>query len=93
MTKIAVTGGSGAIGTYVCDELLQAGHDVTSLDLVPPSVDLGFVKTNLTSLEQTRNATAGFDQVVRRSGSGKGGYNKITTDYGTGPNCTALCHT
>ena len=34
--KVAVTGGSGAIGSYVCDELALAGHNVTSLDLARP---------------------------------------------------------
>jgi nucleoside-diphosphate-sugar epimerase len=62
--RIAVTGGSGAIGTYVCDELIKAGHDVTSLDLVPPRADVGFIETDLTILNDTREAIAGFDQVV-----------------------------
>lgn len=62
--RIAVTGGSGAIGTYVCDELVRAGHDVYSLDLVAPKIDVGFKKTDLTILNNTRAAIAGFDQVV-----------------------------
>jgi UDP-glucose 4-epimerase len=62
--RIAVTGGSGAIGTYVCDELLRAGHDVYSLDLLAPRTDVGFIQTDLTSLNQAREAIAGFDQVV-----------------------------
>ncbi len=33
--KILVTGGSGRIGRYVVREMIQAGHTVTSVDLVP----------------------------------------------------------
>ena len=62
--RIAVTGGSGAIGTYVCDELLRSGHDIYSLDLVAPRADVGFIKADLTILSDTRKAIAGFDQVV-----------------------------
>ena len=34
--RILVTGGSGAVGRYVVEELLQAGHTVGVLDLVRP---------------------------------------------------------
>ena len=33
--KILVTGGSGRIGRYVVQDLVQAGHDVTSIDISP----------------------------------------------------------
>ena len=62
--KIAVTGGSGAIGTYVCDELAAAGHNVTSLDLAPPKVDVAFREVDLTNLAETCKAVDGFDQIV-----------------------------
>ena len=62
--NIAVTGGSGAIGTYVCDELATAGHNVTSLDVTPPKVDVAFREVDLTNLEETCKAVDGFDQVV-----------------------------
>ena len=62
--NIAVTGGSGAIGTYVCDELGAGGHNVTSLDRVPPKVDAAFRQVDLTNLAETCEAVDGFDQVV-----------------------------
>ena len=62
--NIAVTGGSGAIGSYVCDELTRVGHNVTSLDLAPPKVDVGFREVDLTKLEETSKAVDGFDQIV-----------------------------
>ena len=33
--KVLVTGGSGRIGRYVVRELVEAGHEVTSVDVVP----------------------------------------------------------
>ena len=34
--NILVTGGSGWIGRYVVQDLLQHGHDVLSIDMTPP---------------------------------------------------------
>ncbi|MEZ4659121.1 MAG: NAD(P)-dependent oxidoreductase [Caldilineaceae bacterium] len=66
--RIGVTGGSGAIGRYVCDELLQAGHDVISLDRIPPSGKIGgnagYIEVDLGDLEASCAALAGFDQIV-----------------------------
>lgn len=62
--RVAVTGGSGAIGTYVCDEFARAGHDVVSLDRVPPTKDVGFSEVDFRDLAQTCAALTNFDQVV-----------------------------
>jgi nucleoside-diphosphate-sugar epimerase len=62
--RIAVTGGSGAIGTYVCDELVLAGHEVHSIDVIPPKVEIGFRRADLTRLEDARKAITGYDQIV-----------------------------
>ena len=62
--RVAVTGGSGAIGTYVCDEFAQAGHDVVSLDRVPPTKAVGFSEVDFRDLAQTCAALTNFDQVV-----------------------------
>ena len=62
--RIAVTGGSGHIGTFVCNQFAQVGHDVAALDLHPPPADVPFVKVDLCDLDRTQDAIAGFDQVV-----------------------------
>ncbi|MEZ4861117.1 MAG: NAD(P)-dependent oxidoreductase [Caldilineaceae bacterium] len=65
--RIAVTGGSGAIGVYVCAELLGAGHTVVSVDRTPPAIDtidIGFIEADLRDLAQSCAALTGFDQVV-----------------------------
>ena len=62
--KIAVTGGAGDIGTYVCDELIKAGHDVVCLDVAAPRIDVKFQKVDLMRLEDTCKAVEGMDRVV-----------------------------
>ena len=62
--RIAVTGGSGAIGMYVCDEFASAGHEVVSIDRVPPPNDQPFTEVDLLERENTRKALEGFDVVV-----------------------------
>lgn len=62
--RVAVTGGSGAIGRYVCDEYLRAGHRVVSLDRMPPAPGAGFVAVDLRDLDATCAALDGFDLVV-----------------------------
>lgn len=66
--RIGVTGGSGAIGRYVCEELLYAGHAVVSLDQRAPSGEIGgradFIEVDLSDLDATCAALSGFDQVV-----------------------------
>ncbi len=62
--KIAVTGGSGAIGTYVSSEFADDSHDVTSLDVNPPKADVAFQCVDLTNLAETCECFDGFDQIV-----------------------------
>ncbi len=62
--RIAVTGGSGAIGSFVCDELGAAGYEPLSLDRMPPRVDVDYREVDLTSLDATREAVRGADQIV-----------------------------
>ena len=62
--KTAVTGGSGLVGKYVCDELSKAGHEVVSLDIVAPEDDTRFIQVDLTDLKAACEAIDGFETVV-----------------------------
>lgn len=54
--KIIVTGSSGSIGTRVCQELIEQGHDVVGVDWKPnnwdPNVDAITVNVDLRDTEQ-----------------------------------------
>ncbi len=45
--KILVTGGAGFIGSFIVDELVKVGHDVTILDNLEPQVHQGNVPSYL----------------------------------------------
>ncbi|NIO11372.1 MAG: NAD-dependent epimerase/dehydratase family protein [Deltaproteobacteria bacterium] len=64
--KIVVTGGSGKVGTYVVQELLEAKHEVTIFDPFPPSQLTGvrWIKGDLQDLGQVISGFAGIDAVV-----------------------------
>ena len=65
--KTAVTGGSGLVGKYVCDELSRAGHEVASLDIVAPQDDTAFIEVDLTDLKAASEAVDGFEWVINDS--------------------------
>jgi nucleoside-diphosphate-sugar epimerase len=48
----------------VCDELKRAGHEPWSLDRRPPRADVEYREVDLTSLDATRRAVRGADQIV-----------------------------
>jgi nucleoside-diphosphate-sugar epimerase len=65
--KVIVTGSSGQIGRYVMKEFVEAGHEVTGLDLQPAeSVPGGFLLVDLTNAGEIYNALArtGAEAVV-----------------------------
>jgi nucleoside-diphosphate-sugar epimerase len=67
MTKIAVTGGSGKAGRAVVRDLLEHGHDVLNVDLVPsaesnsPDTPAPFLPADLTDYGQTLEALSGAE--------------------------------
>ena len=62
--RIAVTGGSGDIGTYVCRELIEQGHEVVCLDTVEPKIHMEFRQCDLTSLEAASKVVADCEQIA-----------------------------
>jgi nucleoside-diphosphate-sugar epimerase len=67
--KIVVTGGSGKAGRAVVRDLLEHGHDVLNVDLVPPAESrpldspAPFLPADLTDLGQTIEALSGGERM------------------------------
>lgn len=67
--RALVTGGSGAIGTFVARELRERGHDVTVFDVAPPSVDgVAFVEGDVTDADAVSAAVEEQHVVVHLAG-------------------------
>jgi len=69
MTKIAVTGGSGKAGRAVVRDLLEHGHEVLNVDVVPsadsrsPDSPAPFMIADLTDFGQTLEAISGGERL------------------------------
>jgi nucleoside-diphosphate-sugar epimerase len=65
VTKIAVTGGSGKAGRAVVRDLIEHGHDVLNIDLVPspesyaPDAPIPFLRADVSDFGQTLEALSG----------------------------------
>jgi nucleoside-diphosphate-sugar epimerase len=63
--KVVVTGSSGKAGRAVVADLLEHGHDVRLVDVVPPaSGSESFLRADLTDFGQTLECLGGFEAVV-----------------------------
>ncbi len=66
---VLVTGGSGAVGRYVVDDLLQHGYSVGVLDRVTPhQAQVRFHQVDILDLDAVVAAMAGYEAVVHVAG-------------------------
>lgn len=67
--KILVTGGSGAVGKYIVDELIRHHHKVGVLDIVSPKQsDAAFHRCDILLLDDVTDALTGYDAVIHSAG-------------------------
>ena len=83
--QILVTGASGRIGRYVVKELVEAGHSVTSIDiLAPEATSSRFLRVDLTDAGEVYQALAasGAEAVVHLGAWANAGVVPDTRTYG-----------
>ncbi len=63
---IVVTGGSGFIGTHLCEHLIDAGHSVRIIDIVPPKMGIKaeFVRASVLDAARLTKLLTGAEGVV-----------------------------
>jgi UDP-glucose 4-epimerase len=62
MATVAITGGSGFVGSHVVDALIDAGHDVRVLDLHPPHrLDVAWAPADITDVDGLTEVVRGAD--------------------------------
>jgi len=61
--KILVTGGAGFIGGHLAESFVEAGHDVTTLDILEPFYDLGLKQHNVDAARQAAKDTGSYEFV------------------------------
>jgi UDP-glucose 4-epimerase len=70
--NILVTGGAGFIGGHLSESFVDAGHDVTTLDILEPFYDLRLKEHNIDVARTKAAETSGSYQFVEGSTADKG---------------------
>src|SRR6266545_336979 len=67
--RIAITGGSGFIGSHVVDRMIASGHDTVVLDIRPPHrPDVAFREVDVLDLARVVTATRDCDVIFHLAG-------------------------
>lgn len=67
--NILVTGGSGTVGKYIVDELVNHRHSVGVLDLIPPKrKDVRYHAVDVLLLDDLCDAVEGYDCIIHTAG-------------------------
>jgi uncharacterized protein YbjT (DUF2867 family) len=66
--RIAITGGTGFVGTHLTHRLLGEGHEVVQIARTPGRQDVEFRSSNLSNVEELKLAFAGCDAVAHCAG-------------------------
>ncbi|TAL12799.1 MAG: NAD-dependent epimerase/dehydratase family protein [Nitrospirae bacterium] len=94
MAKVAVTGGSGFIGSHVVDALLDAGHQVTVIDhrVRPHRADVGFEDVDLMDLSSVLAATREMEHIFHLAAVSNVNYAHKYPVYTTALNVMGTAH-